>query len=100
MTSETSASERSPLPAFLAALEAAIAAAKPTQPAAEVVRRVFGATRSEDEPPTAPADPPPVCALLDRALATARESDSPAATVAARFAALAPHLRWSRRPGS
>jgi hypothetical protein len=100
MSSEASAPERSPLQEFVAALEAAIARAEPPEPAAQVVRRVFSAARSADEPPTATGDTPPVCKLLDQALATAMASDSPAATVAERLAKLARSLDWSRRPGS
>jgi hypothetical protein len=101
MISETSASARSALQEFLAALETAISRAEPSEPAAQVVRRVFSATRSADglPPPTA-GEALPVCALLDQALATAMASGSPAATVADRLARLAPHLDWYRRGGS
>jgi len=91
---------RPALQEFLAALEAAIASARPTEPAAQVVRRVFDAESSAAEPPVAAGESPPVCALLDQALATAKASGSPAATVADRLAVLAPRLNWARRPGS
>jgi len=100
MTSQTPASVRPALQEFLAALEAAIASARPTEPAAQVVRRVFDAESSAAEPPVAAGESPPVCALLDQALATAKASGSPAATVADRLAVLAPRLNWARRPGS
>jgi hypothetical protein len=100
MISETSASARSALQEFLAALEAAISLAEPSEPAAQVVRRVFGATRSADGLPPAAGEALPVCALLDQALATAMASGSPAATVAARLARLAPNLNWYQRGGS
>jgi hypothetical protein len=101
MISETSALARSALQEFLAALETAISRAEPSEPAAQVVRRVFGATRSADGlPPPAAGEALPVCALLDQALATAMASGSPAATVADRLARLAPHLDWYRRGGS
>jgi hypothetical protein len=100
MISETSASARSALKEFLAALETAIAHAEPSEPAAHVVRRVFHAAKTADEPPAAAGEAPPVCALLDQALATAMTSDSPAATVADRFSRLVGHLDWYRRPGS
>jgi quercetin dioxygenase-like cupin family protein len=100
MISETSAPARSPLKEFLTALEAAIARAGPSKPAARVVRRVFEAVQSVDEPPVAAGEAPPVCAMLDQALATAMASGSPAATVADRLAGLARNLAWSRRPGS
>jgi len=64
------------------------------------VRRAFGAARSADALPLATGEAPPVCAMLDQALATAMASDSPAATVADRLAGLARHLEWSRRQGS
>jgi Dimethlysulfonioproprionate lyase len=100
MISQTPASVQPALREFLAALEAAIARAGPTEAAAQVVRRVFDAESSADEPPIAAGEAPPVCVLLDRALATAMAGGSPAATVAERLAVLAPGLNWARRPGS
>jgi hypothetical protein len=77
MISETPGSARSALQEFLAALETAISCAGPSEPAAQVVRRVFQAAKAVDEPPAATSEAPPVCALLDQALATARDRRPP-----------------------
>jgi hypothetical protein len=100
MIRKASASARSALQEFLSALEDAVARAEPSRPAALVMRQVFAAATSPDPPAAATGEMPPVCAMLDQALATARAGASPAATVADRLARLAGDLAWSRRPGS